>query len=215
METKSLNIELKADGPEGRISGYGAVFGNVDSTGDRIMPGAFKQSLENRKPKMLWQHNMADPIGVFEEFYEDDHGLYMEGKLVLGATRGRDAFALAEAGAIDGLSIGYMVPEGGAEMNGTIREIRQIDLFEVSMVTVPANPEATITGVKADLTPGDAERLLRANGYSRSQAKAFVAGGFNAMKGLRDAGALQDVDALRDAGVLDALEKLKSNLGVQ
>ncbi len=191
MQIKSLDLALKAEGEEGEFTGYGSVFDVVDSVGDRINKGAFTQSLVARMPKMLWQHDMREPIGRWSEAREDAKGLYLRGKLSLGTTRGRDAYALIKDGALDGLSIGYRVPAGGAAREGNIRVLKAIDLWEVSLVTVPALDVATLESVKAgDFTEGDLEDLLRDNGFSRTAAKAVVSRGF---KGYRD--------VLREAGV--------------
>lgn len=208
METKSLKIEIKADGDSGKISGYGAVFNNIDRAGDRILPGAFSKSIAMARPKMLWQHDVSQPIGVWEDFREDDKGLYMEGKLVTSSTLGRDAYELAKAGAIDGLSIGYRVLDD--RDNGGVRELIEIDLMEVSMVTVPANERATITGVKnleASMTERDFERLLLSNGFSRKAAKIVVADGFKKWRDLRE-----DGEAVNDDDQRDADELLKQSL---
>jgi uncharacterized protein len=191
MELKSLQLELKADGDEGELTGYGSVFEVVDSQGDKIARGAFTKSLMARMPKMLWQHDMAEPIGRWTEAREDAKGLHLKGKLSLGTTRGRDAHALVKDGALDGLSIGFRVPSGGAAREGNMRVLKEIDLWEVSLVTVPALSVAMIEGIKSgQFGEEDLEELLRRNGFSRTASKAVVARGF---KGYRD--------VLREAGV--------------
>lgn len=212
METKNLKIELKADGDEGKISGYGAVFGNVDSYGDRILKGAFTESLKSTKPKMLWQHDMYNPIGVWDEIYEDEKGLYVEGRLATGSAQGADAYALAKMGALDGLSIGYMAK--AYDESNEVRELQEIELFEISMVTMPANDLATITGIKsAQWTERDFERALRNMGFGRADAKLATAHGFKAVLEKRDAGLNSELDELRDAGVFDALKQLNQTMG--
>jgi HK97 family phage prohead protease len=193
MEVKHLplDIEVKADGEEGEFTGYGSVFEVVDSQGDKITKGAFTSSLVKRMPKMLWQHDLGEPIGKWTEAREDSKGLYLRGKLSLGTTRGRDAYALMKDGALDGLSIGYRVPSGGAAREGNMRVLKEIDLWEVSLVTIPALSVAMVDGIKSgDFDEESLEELLRRNGFSRTTAKAVVARGF---KGYRD--------VLREAGV--------------
>lgn len=191
METKSLDLEVKAEGDEGEFTGYGSVFDALDSQGDKIVRGAFTNSLVARMPKMLWQHNMGEPIGRWTEAREDSKGLYLRGKLSLGTTRGRDAYALMKDGALDGLSIGYRVPSGGAMREGNTRVLKEIDLWEVSLVTIPALSVAMVDGIKSgEFAEDDLEDLLRRNGFSRTAAKAVVSRGF---KGYRD--------VLREAGV--------------
>jgi HK97 family phage prohead protease len=190
MEIKSLDLAVKAEGDEGEFTGYGSVFDVIDSQGDKITKGAFTGSIAERMPKMLWQHNMAEPIGRWTEAREDSKGLYLRGKLSTGTTRGRDAYALIKDGALDGLSIGYRVKTGGAMREGNVRVLKDIDLWEVSLVTIPALSVAMVDGIKSDFAEDDLEDLLRRNGFSRTAAKAVVSRGF---KGYRD--------VLREAGV--------------
>lgn len=171
VEQKSLTLDIKSIDEDGTIEGYGAVFGNIDSYGDIIEPGAFRESLSVRKPKMLWQHNMAEPIGAWDEYREDARGLYMKGRLALKTTRGRDAHELAKMGGIDGLSIGYVTRDYA--MDGKNRRLKRVDLFETSLVTMPANSAALLTSVKsADVR--DIERAFRQMGFSRTEAKAMA-----------------------------------------
>tara|TARA_R100001198_G_C5238951_1_gene216301 strand:- start:839 stop:1495 length:657 start_codon:yes stop_codon:yes gene_type:complete len=171
IEQKSLSLDVKAVGEEGQIEGYGAVFGNRDSYGDVIVKGAFAETLKGRKPKMLWQHNMMDPIGSWDDYLEDERGLYMKGRIAIKSTKGRDAYELVKAGAIDGLSIGYVTKD--YEMEGGARLLKEVDLFETSLVTMPANAAALVTNVKnADVR--DIEAVLRQMNFSRSEAKAMA-----------------------------------------
>lgn len=188
MEQKHLSLEVKADGEAGEFTGYGSVFGNVDSYGDRIEPGAFKASLATRMPKLVWQHDIYQPIGRWLEAKEDERGLFLRGKLSLGVGKGREAYELLKDGALDGLSIGYRTKS--AVNDGNIRVLKEIDLWEVSLVTIGANSEALVTGVKSDMNESDLEDILRSQGFSRTAAKAIVARGW---KGYRD--------VLREAGL--------------
>jgi HK97 family phage prohead protease len=133
---------------EGTIKGYLSVFGVKDSYGDIVMPGAFKDSLSKLKPKMLWQHKGDAPIGYFEKLEEDNYGLYFEAKLC-DTEKGRDAKALLGCKAIEGMSIGYRIAEGGAFYDKTQDAylLTKIDLIEGSVVTYPANDKA-IAGLK-------------------------------------------------------------------
>lgn len=216
MELKSLPFDVKAEA-EGVIVGYGSVFGNADHGGDVIEPGAFSASLVKRMPKMLWQHDMAEPIGRWTEATEDGKGLVMRGRISTGTTRGRDAYELVKDGAIDGLSIGYRVMPNGSEMDGNIRRIKSVELFEVSVVSIPMNDRTRILGVKADMTERDFERFLLDAGLSRKAAKAFVADGWKGYREhLRDAGNAGPEDNLRDADDLKRnLEQLIRALGVK
>jgi HK97 family phage prohead protease len=150
MEYKALALEVKADSDTGLIEGYGSVFGGLDSYGDTIMPGAFGESIAKRKPKMLWQHRMDKPIGVWDEVAEDGKGLRLKGRLAMGTAQGREAHELAKMGAMDGLSIGFRTLKD--EIDGEARKLIKIDLWEVSFVTIPADANARLTGVKTDMT---------------------------------------------------------------
>lgn len=208
IEQKSLSLEVKAVGEEGQIEGYGAVFGNRDSYGDIMVKGAFTETLKGRKPKMLWQHNMLDPIGTWDEYAEDERGLYMKGRIAIKSTKGRDAYELVKAGAIDGLSIGYVTKD--YEMEGGARLLKAVDLFETSLVTMPANAAALVTGVKnADVR--DIEAALRQMSFSRSEAKAMASAAWKRREDvLREADALVPEADQRDVDELKAL--LKSTL---
>lgn len=156
MKNKRLNIkfDIKQLSEDGTIEGYGSIFGNRDRAKDIVERGAFAETLSQKQAKdipMLWQHDTYEPIGVWEELKEDDRGLYCKGKL-LDTSRGKDVYKMLKAGAISGLSIGYDTDKvtWEEEENGESTQIlHRIDLWEVSVVTFPANREATITNVKA------------------------------------------------------------------
>lgn len=183
------------------FSGYGAVFSNVDSYGDVIAKGAFKETLANAKktsqwPAMLLQHggmfgDDPTPIGIWTDMHEDDVGLAVEGKLAPTA-RGREIYELLKMTprpAINGLSIGFMAKEWSVRTkpDDPRRTLKAVELLEVSLVTFPANPKARIQNVKSsDLTVRDAESALRDAGFSRTEAKAIVASGFKALSSQRD-----------------------------
>jgi len=153
VETKNMAMSIKAVGSDGTFEGYGSVFGNKDSYGDIVQPGAFKKTLQERSGvKLLWQHDTREPIGVFEEIYEDDHGLVVKGKLSLDVQRGREAYSLIKMGAIEGLSIGYSTVK--EKFDKGARLLTELKLFEVSVVTFPANEISTISSVKKDSFDG-------------------------------------------------------------
>lgn len=195
MEIKSLALELKAD-DAGLVEGYGSVFGGLDSYGDTIEPGAFASSIAKRKPKMLWQHRMDKPIGVWDEVAEDGKGLRLKGRIA-DTELGKEARQLIKMGAMDGLSIGYRTLRD--EMRGNARILKEVDLWEVSFVTIPADAAATVTGLKSMATERDCEDALREMGFSRREAKAFVARGWGGIRDLRDAGDSLPDEVLRDA----------------
>ncbi|MDR6952717.1 HK97 family phage prohead protease [Ancylobacter sp. 3268] len=140
--------EIEADG---RFEGYAALFGRVDLGRDLIVRGAFARSLAERGAggvRMLFQHDPAEPIGVWTELREDATGLFVRGRLMPDVARAREVLALMRAGAIDGLSIGFRAVEGRTDPRSRVRRLTRIDLWEVSVVTFPMQPDARIDAVK-------------------------------------------------------------------
>ena len=152
---------------------------------------------------MLWQHNMADPIGVWNDYREDDKGLYMRGRIAVKSTKGRDAYELVKAGAIDGLSIGYVTKD--YDMDGNNRRLKSVDLYETSLVTMPANTATLVTNVKnADVR--DIETAFRQMGFTRTEAKAMASAAWKRRDDvLREAGAIIPEDDQREVDELKAL----------
>lgn len=178
---RGVLLEFKADAETGTIEGYGSVFGVKDLGDDIVEKGAFSESLAaGRMPKMLWQHDPNEPIGVWEEAKEDESGLLLKGRILTETTKGRDAMAFARNGAVDGLSIGYKVTDYDFDKKTGIRKIKAADVWEVSMVTFPMNEAARIHAVKSTdeidaMSAAEIERCLReASDFSRSEVKRFV-----------------------------------------
>jgi len=171
-------FKIKAVSEDGLFSGYGSVFGVIDSYKEVVAPGAFAESLSQRTPALLWQHRSSEPIGVYSAIREDQTGLYVEGRLALKTTRGAEAYELLKMGAISGMSIGFMTREDSYDRVTGIRTLKKVDLWEVSLVTFPANDAARVSGVKSIDTIeslADAEAFLReAGGLSRREATALV-----------------------------------------
>ena len=151
-----LGLEMKfcrADAPlvvkdDMVIEGYASLFGHEDRGRDIVAKGAYAASLKalteaGRNVKMLWQHDPAQPIGVWDEVREDARGLYVKGRLLPGVARAEEAAALIRAGAIEGLSIGYRTRRATKDANGR-RQLDEIELWEVSLVTFPMLPEARV-----------------------------------------------------------------------
>lgn len=215
MENKEffVNAEIKSlNDEEGTFEGYASTFGNIDSTNDIIEQGAFTKSLQTREPKVLWQHDMRKPVGKVMDIREDNKGLWVKVKLATATTLGKDAYEYMKADIINRLSIGFRIKEYEYETDNDIRRIKEVELFEFSLVTIPANDMATVTGVKSvPQTEREFEKFLCDSGYTRKEAKAIVAKG---MKGyqdvLRDAGVDTPTDVLRDAD--DEVKNLLSNL---
>ena len=211
MEFKSLTLELKADA-QGVVSGYGSVFGGVDAYGDTVMPGAFTKSLAKRKPKMLWQHDMDEPIGVWDDAREDAKGLFVQGRLAMKTEGGMEAYELLSMGAIDGLSIGFRTVADEIVQGGT-RLLKEVDLYEVSFVTLPADQSATVTNIKSQMTERSFETLLRQQGFSRWDAKIITADGWKAWAEKRDASGLNIADQRdAEAEVKNQLQQLLKGL---
>lgn len=189
------------------ISGYGSVFGNRDNGGDIVMPGAFKECIASgRKPKMLWQHDPSQPIGVWDEMSEDENGLRMKGR-VSKKGKGGEVADLIKMGAIEGLSIGYRTQEYEMDRENGSRKLTKLDLWETSVVTFPMNELAGIYAMKADeITERELERAFKNMGHSNRMAKAMAGGAWKARaEVLRDADGPDPEQAQRDVDELKAL----------
>jgi HK97 family phage prohead protease len=158
--------------PTGTFEGYASLFNVPDLGRDVVMPGAFRDSLRQRGArgiKLLFQHDPAQPIGIWTDLAEDARGLYARGRLVTDVARSREILALLEAGALDGLSIGFRAVSARRSGKDGVRQLTRIDLWEISIVTFPLLPDARIARVKrtasadrsADLA--QAARRLRAH----------------------------------------------------
>lgn len=136
---------------DGTVEGYASLFGEIDQARDMMMPGAFTQTLKTRglrRIPMLFQHDPAEPVGVWLELHEDFRGLWARGKLIPDVTRARELFSLVEAGAVDGLSIGYRTVRGRIDSRTRVRHLYQVDLWEISIVTFPLLAGARVRAVK-------------------------------------------------------------------
>lgn len=184
---------------DGSFKGYASVWGTVDSYNEVVKKGAFKKSLQGwakkgQLPAMLWQHKSDTPIGVWTLMKEDDHGLYVEGQLALSVAKGAEAYALLKLGALNGLSIGFVATEWTTDAKAGIVTLDVIDLWEVSMVTFPANGDSRIDSVKAALEDGatltiaDFEKVLREVGFSKSDATEIASHGYRNYLSQREAG---------------------------
>jgi HK97 family phage prohead protease len=180
-EGKDMNLEHKfcrfGEGVEVRdgyeISGYASRFGDADRGGDVVQKGAYAVSLASgRGVKMLWQHDPAQPIGVWSEIREDDTGLWVKGRLLEDVARAREVAALIAAGAIDGLSIGYRTKRAGKNDGGR-RLLTELELWEVSVVTFPMLPSARVAAKGGD----PAEAALREMAAALEGARQEMAGG--------------------------------------
>lgn len=209
IKYKNVAFDIKEVSDTGMIEGYASVYGNIDSYGDIVEKGAFKKLFEksNTVIPVLWQHDTRQPIGGASAFKEDQNGLYMKAELVLEVQKAQEARALAKAGVVTGLSIGYTVNEYTHNKEEGVTYLTDLNLWEVSLVTFPANTEARVEGVKQVLEDGgmpserEIEELLRQAGFSRTQSKTIISKGYRALQ--RDA---EEDDSIQ------LIEGLKANL---
>jgi HK97 family phage prohead protease len=215
-----FEVKFSDESPVGTFSGYGAVFGNIDSYGDVIAKGAFKETLrewkkQKRLPPMLLQHGgfmglMADdlvPIGKWTAMEEDDTGLKVEGRLInLDTDRGKAVYGALKEQVLDGLSIGFRTKEFslGTKPDEPRRTLKKVELVELSVVTFPANGEARVEGVKTQpRTIREFEAFLRDVGrFSHAAAKAIAASGFKATDPRDEDGEAVAAAMLRNIAIL-------------
>ncbi|SAK65467.1 phage-like protein [Caballeronia pedi] len=215
-KVRAFDLDVKAVNDEGQFSGYGSVFGNVDSYGEIVAPGAFDKSLAELKSSgralpILWQHDSYTPIGSWSGLKEDDHGLFGDGDLWLDdAPNAKIAYRGMKAKAITGLSIGYYVINASYNEKTGVRTLNELDLVEISIVTNPANSDARIEAVKSVIAHGgmpslsEFERFLREAGFSKSQSAVI------ANRGLKHLLQSESGSEANDVGnrLLDSLKSL-------
>lgn len=157
-----FEVKFAADAADGSFEGYGSVFGHQDAHGDVVLPGAFSETLAERKAQgrgipMHVMHGMLGgdglPVGVWSEASEDSRGLHLRGRLSgMDTDYGRRLYGLIKDGALGGLSIGFTVKRNGAvrnsDPNGPKRQIRAVNLHEVSLVDEPSNALARVTEMR-------------------------------------------------------------------
>ncbi|CJK78788.1 prophage LambdaSa2%2C protease [Streptococcus pneumoniae] len=191
FQAAPIQFKFSAGDEAGTFSGIASPYGGEpDAHGDLIAPGAYTKTLaqheaKGTRPALLWQHDQSNPVGVWLKFEDTPEGLLAHGKLTTDVPQAKAAHALMRDGAL-ALSIGYMIPAGGAEIKNGARLLKQIDLVEVSLVALPANTSARITSVKSfdpvNPNPRDFERSVRdALGLSAREAKRLMAGGWNGL----------------------------------
>lgn len=185
-EIKDFPLEIRADSitEDGHFKGYGSVFdGPPDSYNDTIIKGAFYNSLKQGGRNgngiaMLWHHAPEFPVGVWDLLEEDEHGLAVEGNIDKNVQpMGIPVFTMLQKGAVRGLSIGFRVVKSDQDETTGIRALKEIELWEISLVTFPANKRATVTSVKeieAARTPRELEKALREAGLSNTASKYMV-----------------------------------------
>src|SRR4051812_29224630 len=148
--------------PDGTVEGYASLFGEIDAARDMVMPGAFTRTLTSRglrRIPMLFQHDPAEPVGVWLDLFEDFRGLRARGRLIPEVARARELYALVSSGAVDGLSIGFRTVKGRIDPATRVRRIVDLELWEISIVTFPLLAGARVRAVKAS-PPREDERLF-------------------------------------------------------
>ncbi len=173
------DLKESADGKTCRVKGYGSVFGNVDWYGTVVDKGAFAKTIQERpNPKMLWQHNPGNPLGLWDVCREDDHGLWCEGDVLLELAQGKEARTLMVNKVVDGLSIGFDPVKDSWDDVTKVLHFTELKLYEISPVTFPANELAGIEDVRSVLGK-NAHPMLRElhklDGVNGIAAKIFAA----------------------------------------
>ena len=197
-EARFEALDLKSVADDGRFEGYASVFEREDLSRDVIAAGAFRETLARRGAagvRLLFQHDPAQPIGIWEQLAEDGRGLYARGRLMPEVARGREVLSLMRAGAIDGLSIGFKAERARKDPRSGVRRVEKVDLWEISVVTFPMLPEARIRRrgavpfARRAPTEREFERwLARDAGLSRAEARAVTRSGVKGLRAWRDAG---------------------------
>ncbi len=204
------------------FEGHGAVFGNVDLADDLIKKGAFKQYIKDvesgkeKFPPALWQHDRHNPVGIYISLKEDSKGLFVKGRMPKADTfvSGR-VVPQMKVGSVRSLSIGFRpIKVSFEEIDGDeIRILEEIKLWEISLVTFPANPEAEITALKSldeIESLSDVEKLLKSNGsFTNKEAKAIISK-INELKGNRDDALNKQLDD--EKAFSDMIAEIKNNI---
>lgn len=218
LDVGAVTMEIKEVSSAGEFAGYASVYDEVDQGRDVVDRKAFDRFFAELKeggplPKLLWQHNPGQPIGLWTSVKSDERGLWAEGKLLTELPRGKEAHILMENKAIDGLSIGYRTRDYKMEA-GRVRRLLDVDLKEISFVTFPMNVSSTVLDVKELKSIRDVEHILRDAGVPANFAKAVAVKGYDAalaeVEGnQRDAEAKQTEARKR---LLAGIKTLKENL---
>jgi uncharacterized protein len=172
MDTKDLHLELKSLDETGIFEGRLSVYDIVDEGGDVVERGAFTKTLSegNRTIPLLWAHDTQQPIGTLE-LHDSPTALMAKGRLVLDVPKAKEAYALMKAGALRGLSIGYKVIK---QIPGdSVRRLKELRLYEGSLVSTPMNLQAVITGVKQQGGDVDNDEALQAFRNASRDLKDF------------------------------------------
>ena len=215
----AFEIKKEEVTPEGSFKGYASTFGGPpDSVNDIVLSGAFKKTLKNKGRNgngiaLLWSHDSKAPIGIWTSIREDDTGLYVEGIVEPGANpNGIPILKVMRLGGVKGLSIGYNTVLSEFDEKKRIRTIKEVELWEISLCTFPANTRASVTSVKNILearTERELEGALRDAGLSREASKYIIK---LTKQGLRDAG--KGAEKINISSVLSELQRVNLELSL-
>lgn len=177
-KTIDFKFNVNTEGDVAYFEGYASVFGNVDAYDDVIEKGAFAKTIakwaaSGKKIPLLYQHDPASVIGVITEIKEDDYGLYVKGEINLNTEKGKEVYSLLKQGAIHGLSIGYEAKKTRNEKG--VRKLLEVELWEVSLVTFPANELAEVVKVKTVVPYQDLPLAERDREWDAAAARQRVA----------------------------------------
>lgn len=197
------------DEEDGIMTAYASTFGNIDYADDIIMPGAFDKTISERRPvdiKFLYQHDHTRPLGVHTKFELAPEGLKMTSKFALSTQLGRESYELAKMGAFGGVSIGFQIPRGKVTFtDGGVREIHEVKLHEVSLVTFPCNPEAKIQGIKSSR---DFETLIKEEfGVERAEARKMYQN-MRSLAVVEESATQADSEDLKSRDLVNTLQEL-------
>lgn len=182
MDELDFALDAKSIDDDGNIEGLAVGYGNLDHGGDVVMPGAVNFQGRKSLPMLLF-HDQRKPAGVWTSFKEVGDGLLVKGRFSMSTTHGREAHGLAKDGALQGLSMGYKTLRH--RMEGKARQLLEVALHEISLVTIPMNDRTRVISVKDVLGSGDLptlpqfEEFLREAGFSKSQATAIAGKGLS------------------------------------
>ena len=168
MKNRNLSFECKFEVKDNQeedyyhLNGYGSTFGNVDRVNDVVEKGAFKKSLNKRMPKLLFGHESRDvPVGIIDSIKEDDNGLIFEARMPKNDAFVRDRIMpQIKIGSLNSFSIGYTIDVSEIDNKTGIRKLKEISLFEISIVTFPANEKATLQAFKAVEEAVESEEVI-------------------------------------------------------
>lgn len=192
-------FEVKSVDDAGNFEGYASVFNNIDLGDDVIIPKAFTRVKTTRagKLKLALFHDLTKLIGA-ADFTQDEHGLFLKGKVNLNVSYARDAYELMKDGTLDSMSIGFNIIKADMESREgkQIRVIKEAELWEGSIVPFGMNPEAQVMSVKSDIRLFESA-LRERMGLSQKEAAAVASIGYPALHRDGGSGDTETVDELK------------------